>query len=70
MVIASPGRLLVAAVCLAVSVAPALLSTAVAAVRLAAVTRTANAEYDAAAFVAAAQRQEDDDGHAPSSASP
>jgi len=69
-VVTTPGGALVSAVRLTVPLPPALLSTAVAAIGLAAVTRAANAEDDAAAFGTTANGQEEDVGHAPSSSSP
>jgi hypothetical protein len=69
-VVTTPGGALVSAVRLTVTLPPALLSTAVAAVGLAAVTRPANAEDDAAVFSTTANGQEEDVGRASSSSSP
>lgn len=69
-VVTTPGGPLVSAVRLTVTLPPALLSTAVAAVGLAAVTRPADAEDDAALFSTTANGHEEDVGHAPSSSPP
>ena len=68
-VVTTPGGALVPAVRLAVSLPPASLSTAVAAVGLASVTGPTDTEDQAATFGATADGQEEDDVHVPSSSS-